>query len=309
MLSRVADSLYWMSRYFERAENCARVLEATYNLMLNPARLAPDHRWHRALIYLGLPADQEHGDPQGALLRLAGDAQLRASLVSCISAARENAGQVREVVSSEMWERLNRLFHEVTKSVVDDEESVMNRVAAVREAAYSFHGITDATMNHGEGWHFIRLGKFTERACALCLLLDAYFSTRLPADDLDWISLLTSCAAFEAYCKACTADLKPERIAAFLLLEPEFPYSVRYATDRMQTALNGIGQQSPTGHTGEIERIIGRLRASLTYAKIGELIAGDLHVFLNSIVEQCGNLHSAVQEVYIDYPVEAALEI
>ena len=96
-------------------------------------------------------------------------------------------------------------------------------MTVIREGSYNFHGVTHATMNHGEAWQFIRLGRYMERAGALPVLLDAVFCATTGADDLDWVGLLSSCSAFEAYCKVYTADLKPERVAEFLLLNPEFP--------------------------------------------------------------------------------------
>jgi uncharacterized alpha-E superfamily protein len=209
-----------------------------------------------------------------------------------------------------MWEHLNRLFHEVTRSELDadDDAGAMRVVSLIREGSYRFHGITDTTMNHGEGWHFIQLGKYIERACNLSILLDAYFSIDKHADDLDWVGLLTSCAAFEAYCKACTAELKPERIAGFILLEADFPYSVRYSLDRMHQALTSISNLSLSRRTEKIERLIGRLRSVVTYAQIGEVIRGDLHKYLAGIIEQCRDLHAAVHQVYIDYPIEVVLE-
>ena len=310
MLSRVADSLYWMGRYFERADNCARAIEATHSLMLNRVEFAHDQRWYRALTGLGLPADVRDQDPQLAIGRLAADRHTRASIVNCIAAARENASQVREEISSEMWERLNRLFHEVAQSEVDpqDAAAVMRLVSLVREGSYSFHGATESTMSHGEGWRFVHLGKFTERACAVSLMLDAYFSIPTKADDLDWVTLLTSCAAFESYCRVFTADLQPQRIAKFLLVHPEFPYSVRYAVDRMHASLEAIVGNSTARKRVRIERIIGRLRASLAFTPMSELMTGDLHAFLNGVLEQCGALHLAVQEAYIDYPIEVAFE-
>jgi uncharacterized alpha-E superfamily protein len=181
-------------------------------------------------------------------------------------------------------------------------------VAAVREGSYEFQGVTAATMNHGEGWHFIQLGKYMERSCALPVLLDAYFSTAGQADDLDWVGLLASCAAFESYCKVYTADLKPDSMAEFLLLNPEFPYSVRYAVERMSAAIAAISETSFKHATSRIERIAGRLRASLAYAQITEIMAGGLHRYLDSVIEQCKSLHAAVHEVYIDYPIQVALE-
>jgi uncharacterized alpha-E superfamily protein len=310
MLSRVADSLYWMSRYFERADNCARAIEATHSLMLSRAEVSHDQRWYRALANLGLPADARDQDPQVAIGRLAAERQNRSSIVSCIAAARENASQVREEISSEMWEQLNRLFHEVAQSEIDpqDASSVMRLVSLVREGSYTFHGATETTMSHGEGWRFVQLGKFTERACAISMLLDAYFSTTTPADDLDWVTLLSSCAAFESYCRVFTADLQPDRIAKFLLVHPEFPYSVRYAVERMHESLEAIVEHSTVRKRVRIERIIGRLRASLAFTPMAELLTGDLHAFLNGVLEQCGALHLAVHEAYIDYPIEVAFE-
>jgi uncharacterized alpha-E superfamily protein len=162
-------------------------------------------------------------------------------------------------------------------------------------------------MNHDEGWHFIQLGKYIERACNLCVLLDAYFAPDKHADDLDWVGLLSSCAAFEAYCKACTAELRPERIADFLLLKPEFPYSVRYSLDRMHQALTSISDLSLSRRTEKIERLIGRLRSMVAYVQVGEVIR-NLHKYLTEIIEQCRELHAAVHQVYIDYPIEVAFE-
>ena len=225
MLSRVADSLYWMSRYFERADHCARVFEANYNLMLNPSKLSTEERWHRIMASLGIAATASGFDLQKAMIKLTSDPEDESSIVSCIAESRENAGQVREQISSEMWECLNRLYHEVTQNNArpETDSDPLRLVAAVREGSYQFHGLTDATMNHGEGWHFIQLGKYMERSCALPVLLDAYFSAAGEADDLDWVGLLASCAAFESYCKVYTADLKPDSMAEVPVTESRVP--------------------------------------------------------------------------------------
>jgi uncharacterized alpha-E superfamily protein len=310
MLSRVADSLYWMSRYFERADHCARVLEANYILMLNPSKVSTEERWLRIMTSLGIAETAQGIDPQLAMIKLTSDPDNEASIVSCISESRENAGQVREQISSEMWERLNRLYHYVTQanSRLETDSDPLRLVAAVREGSYMFRGVTASTMSHGEGWQFIQLGKYMERSCALPVLLDAYFSTAGQADDLDWVGLLASCAAFESYCKVYTADLKPQSLAEFLLLNHEFPYSVRYAIERMNEAIAAIRKTSFTHETGRIERIAGKLRSYLAYAQINDIMAGGLPRYLNSVIEQCKSLHAAVHEVYIDYPIQSALE-
>ena len=137
MLSRVADSLYWMSRYFERADNCARVIDATHSLMLSRALVGADEGWFRALGCMGMPPDAQADDPQVAMGRLAADPGNRSSIVACVAAARENASQVREEISAEMWEQLNRLFHEVGRFEIEpeDDEAVMRLVAEVRAGA------------------------------------------------------------------------------------------------------------------------------------------------------------------------------
>jgi uncharacterized alpha-E superfamily protein len=310
MLSRVADSLYWMSRYFERAGHCSRVLEANYGLMLNPGRLSTEQRWQNIMAHLGLEGEAARIEPQAAIIKLMSDSELPSSIVSCITSARENASQVREQISSEMWERLNQLYHEVVQTAANmySDSDVMRLFMALREGGYKFIGVTDASMNHGEGWHFIQLGKYIERTSSLPLLLEAVFSAQQGADDLDWVGLLTSCNAFEAYCKVYTADLKPERVAEFLLLNPEFPYTARYATEKMQGALEAIRSAAPGRKFTGIERIAGRIHASLAYGQIDEIMLRDFDAFLAGITEECQSLHSAVHEAYIDYPVESAFE-
>ena len=308
MLSRVADSLYWMSRYFERADHSARVLDANYNLMLNPSKISTEQRWQRITAILGLGAQAAELDPLTAMVKLTSDPANRHSIVSCISSARENAGQVREQISSEMWERLNQLYHEVSHAARGSYTAPQHFVTAIREGSYMFDGITRATMNHGEAWQFIRLGRYLERAGALPVLLEAVFCAASGADDLDWVGLLSSCSAFEAYCKVYTADLKAERVAEFLLLNPEFPYTVRYSAEQMQMSLEAIAKSSGTRKGDPLEKIIGRLRSSLAYAQIDDIMSRDFQRFLKSITEQCQRVHDAMHEIYIEYPIQSAFE-
>jgi uncharacterized alpha-E superfamily protein len=309
MLSRVADSLYWMSRYYERADNCARAIEATYGLMLSRAEVAQDQRWYRALPVLGLNEERDE-DPQVAIGRLATELRNPSSIVSCIANARDNAAQVREEITSQMWEQLNRLYHATSRAQIDPEDAtaVMRMVSLVRESSYGFYGATETTMNHGQGWRFVQLGKFIERACTVSMLLDAFFCTSEDVDDLDWVALLTSCSAFESYCRVFTADLQPDRIATFLLVHPEFPYSVRHAVERMDASLIAIMKDSDSRTRVRIERIIGRLRAALSFTPMTDLMAGSLHGFLHRVVDDCGALHLAVYDSYIDYSAEMAFE-
>jgi len=173
MLSRVADSLYWMSRYLERGEHTARVLGTQLNLMLEQDPKSSDRRWLRVLASLGHAGEfPEDSDP----FALAQTHALR-QITDGIGFARENARQVREQISSEMWEQLNRLFHEVKRmeSAGLWKSQPLDFLAVILESSHLVQGVTDSTMNHGEGWQFIQVGRFIERAAAIARLLDIYF--------------------------------------------------------------------------------------------------------------------------------------
>src|SRR5580765_6066459 len=177
MLSRVADSLYWMSRYLERAEHTARLLDVNLNLMLDESSTSSEHRWLRVLHALGHPANIEWaGDPYALTRSITFDTGRKASIVSCIIAARENSRHVREQISTEMWQRLNSLYLQVTRPHIGAEREghASEFLQSVLEAAHQFQGITDSTMSHGEGWQFIQVGRFIERASATAMLLEAY---------------------------------------------------------------------------------------------------------------------------------------
>jgi len=242
----------------------------------------------------------------------------RHSIVSCIGLARENARQVREQISSEMWEQLNRLYHEVKRPDVARfwESQPIEFLHSVREKAHLFQGVTDSTMSHGEGWQFIQLGRFIERASATATLIDVHFSAceQAPDEDpvlaehLEWIGLLKSCTAFEAYCKVYTAEVTPTRVAEYLLLNEEFPHSVRFAIDMVHSALTAIGVASPARKADRAQKLTGRVRASLSFGQIDEMLASGLHGYLENIQRQCHQIHTAIHQIYISYPIQSALE-
>ena len=126
---------------------------------------------------------------------------------------------------------------------------------------------------------------------------------------MDLAGLLASCSAFEAYRKVYTADMTADRVAEFLLLNPVFPYTVRYSAEGMHDALNAISELNSTRKAARIERIIGRLRSSLAYVQIDEVMSRDLHSYLQQVLEQCHELHAAVYEIYTNYSIESALEV
>jgi uncharacterized alpha-E superfamily protein len=307
-----------MARYLERAEHTAKLIDVQLNLMLDQTAITADRRWGRVLASLGAELPKEGAaDTYSVVRMLVVDHGKRSSIVSCIMQARENARQVREQISNEMWEQLNRVFHETRRAAID-EMSDANPLAfleAVREGAYLFQGITDSTMSHGEGWQFIQIGKFLERAQSVSKLLDVHFSefyrlndgSHEAADHLEWIGLLRSCMAFEAYCKNYTADVSPDRVAEFLLLNPEFPHSVRFAVDVIQASLNALPEATSSRKGGRVSRLAGRLRASLSFTQIEEIMGQGIHTYLESIQRQCGQIHASAYQGYIDYPIESAL--
>jgi uncharacterized alpha-E superfamily protein len=318
MLSRVAESLYWISRYLERAEHTARLIDTHLTQMLDHAGGIESLRWQRVLRSLRTPQPAGEVDAYSITRTLTFDEANTSSIESCIESARENARQVREQISSEMWEQLNRLFLQVKQTSMEqiwhaEPHKFLN---SVKENIYLFQGMTDATMSHSEGWHFIRVGRFLERATATAALLDTHFSVYLteqteydsePTDYLSWVELLRSCASFEAYCKVYTAAIRPARIAEFLLLNAEAPRSIRFACTLMQGALQAIAKTTGARNQGRAERLAGRLRATLDYDQIEEILSGDIHEYLESIQRQCALIHSGIYQVYIAYPIEVAL--
>ncbi len=307
-----------MARYLERAEHTAKLMDVQLNLMLDQVPGDGDRRWARAMASLGVEVPRDAViDAYGAIRYLILDHGKRSSVVSCIMQARENARQVREQISNEMWEQLNRLFHDVRKASIDEMSDAypVEFLTAVLDGAYLFHGVTDSTMSHGEGWQFIQIGRYLERAQGVSKLLDVHFAEFYrPADrgheateHLEWIGLLRSCMAFEAYCKSYSADVSADRVADFLLLNPDFPHSVRFSVDMIQSALNGLPGADSSRKGGRVSRLAGRLRASLSFTQIDEIMGQGIHTYLESIQRQCGQIHASAYQGYIDYPIETAL--
>ena len=317
MLSRVADSLYWMSRYLERAEHTARLIDVDFQLRLDQSPEAGSGRWLRLLEALQAPRPEDGKIDATTLTHiLTLDKTNPSSIISCVAAARENLRQVREQCSSEMWEQLNRLYLQVNSTISSEAWLLHSYVffRAVQEGAHLFQGVTDSTMSHGEGWQYIQLGRYVERTDSVARLIGTHLS-RLPyspdqavesEEYLEWVGLLKSCAAFEAYCKKYTAELRPLRVAEFLLLNLEFPHSVRFSVDMVHAALRAIAELTERKAEQPV-RLAGRLRATLSFGQIDEIIASGANAYVQSVRQQCGQAHNAIHQIYFDYPVEEAL--
>lgn len=317
MLSRVADSLYWMSRYLERAEHTARMIEVDMQLRLDQSPESGAGRWPRLLAALQVSAPEDGRIDSATITHLLTLERTNpSSILSCVAAARENLRQVREQCSTEMWEQLNRLFLQVSNTSKNEAWLLHSHMffRAVQEGAHLFQGVTDSTMSHGEGWQYIQLGRYVERTDTLAHLIGTHFeSLTHPPDQpveseeyLEWVGLLKSCTAFEAYCKACTAELRPLRVAEFLLLNPEFPHSVRFSVDMVHAALSRIGEMTERKAEQPV-RLAGRLQATLSFSQIEEILASGASAYVDSVRWQCAQAHTAIHQVYFDYSVESAL--
>ncbi len=320
MLSRVADSLYWMSRYLERAENTIRQLDVTMSLMLDTSETSADTRWQRLLVSLGNPPDIEwNGDIDAMARALVFDTAITASVTGCIYAARENARQVREEISTEQWQRLNRLYHQMHSPHAQAQfgSNLNDFLASVVDGIHLFKGVSDTTMIHGEGWQFIRLGRHLERAYSTATLLEVYQETLLDLGEqqrtgyqyLELVGLLRCCTSFEAYCQVYTADLSADRILEFILLNRDFPHALRYSIDAVRQSLEAVQRSGGRRPPDELMASAGRLHAMLRYTTIEEILDGSPGTFLHSIREQCQHIHKLLYRYYIHYSIQSALAV
>jgi uncharacterized alpha-E superfamily protein len=312
MLSRVADSLYWLARYLERAEHVARLTDVQIHLMLDLSQDSSAARWQRLLqsVHVPLPADG-HYDPYFMTDLLTFDSANANSIVNCISAARENALQLREHISSEMWEQLNWLYFQVKGAGIDTiwEAQPHAFFVNVKEGIHLFQGITDSTMNQNESYQFIEVGRYLERASTVAQLLDVHYAAfsqehSYGGEFLEWIGLLKSCTAFEAYCKVYMSDLQPLAIAEFLLLNAEFPHSIGFSLNRVQRALTAIAEDASSRRAKTPNRLVGRLTAMVDYGQVDEVFDSGLHRFLVDLMGQCEKLHDAIYHAYVNYSIE-----
>jgi uncharacterized alpha-E superfamily protein len=294
LLSRVADSVYWMGRYIERAENVARFLGVNQNLMLDLPR-EYSNQWQPIVDTSGdrVPFLEHYGaaSEENVVRFLAFDPRNRNSIYSCIVAARENARSVRETISSEMWEQINSLY----LLVIEESRTPVPQVLPefcheVRMGCHLFQGVTDGTMSHNEPWHFIRVGTSLERADKTTRMLDVKYFILLPSlcdvgtpyDDIQWAAVLKSVSAFEMYRKRF-GRISPDRVVEFLLLDGDFPRAVRRCIGLADLSLHAITGTPPGAFSCASEQQIGLLRSELDYAQSDDIIKAGLHEFFDAL--------------------------
>ncbi|MGB6014895.1 MAG: alpha-E domain-containing protein [Nodosilinea sp.] len=294
MLSRVADSIYWLNRYVERAENVARFVDVNLNLLLD-APPGMEQQWEPLVRTTGDQAmfQARYGEAtaENILRFLTFDREYPNSIISCLKSARENARSVREIISSEMWEQVNSFYLMVNEAADVGLLSELHRFfPEVKMASHLFAGVMEATMAHTEGWHFGQLGRLLERADKTARILDVKYYILLPSvtdvgsplDDLQWIALLKSASAYEMYRK-CQYRITPKGVTGFLILNREFPRSIQFCLLEAERSLHCIsGTPAGTWRTNS-DRALGRLRSELDYLTIEEITQQGLHEFLENL--------------------------
>jgi uncharacterized alpha-E superfamily protein len=307
LLSRVADSVYWMARYMERAENVARFVGVNLHLRIDLPY--DDISGWQALIdasgdEVAFQAKYGSATPESVVEFLVFDTDNRNSILSCVRAARENARSVRETISSEMWEEINSL-HLMLYSAAErpGADSLPEFFQRVRRSCHLFQGVTDSTMSHNEAWHFIRLGRDLERADKTTRLLDVKYFILLPSasdvgtpyDDIQWSAVLKSVSGFEMYRKRY-GRIVPIRIVEFLLLDADFPRAVRHCVASADHSLRAITGTPVASFSCTSEQRMGLLRSELDYAQVEAILAGGLHEFLDGLQAKMNRIDECVLE-------------
>ncbi|HAG81635.1 MAG TPA: hypothetical protein DD379_26495 [Cyanobacteria bacterium UBA11162] len=303
MLSRVADSIYWLNRYIERAENVARFVDVNLNLMLD---LPPGttQQWKPLVITTG-DSDlfkERYGQAtaENVIRFLTFDADYPNSIISVLQMARENARSIREVISSEMWEEVNSFYWMVQNAAQGGSLGALpDFFTQVKLASHRFAGVMDATMTHNEGWHFGQMGRLLERADKTTRILDVKYFVLLPSvewvgtplDQIQWMSLLKSASAYEMYRK-CQRRITPTAVAEFLILDRQFPRSIHFCLGQVEQSLHQITSTPIGTWSNSAERALGRLCSQLGYLTMDDIVETGLHEFLNQMqieINEIGN--------------------
>ena len=289
MLSRVADSLYWMGRYLERAEHMARLLEVTRDLLVDLSEVDREGaatQWQATVMTLAVPDIGvedivfNHAEP--------------ASLVSCIMLARENARQVREVIAAEMWEHLNQAYWgmEDARAQGRGEARIVQALTHVQASSFLWDGVTDTSMRRGEGWLFLKLGKYVERTDRVSRTIAARIRAHAEArggaqeENVTLLTLLRSTGALEEYRKVYPTRVDSKSVLDFLVFDRDFPRAVRFGT-RVAFDLAGRLSALHASPDDEVVRAFGKLSARLEYGDVSEVVAnGGPAAFLGDVLAQ-----------------------
>ena len=306
MLSRVANSIYWMCRYIERAENVARFISVNLNLLLDMPSEKGKH-WEPLMMITG---DQELFDKKYQAYTqkevshfLTFDREYPNSILTCLAAARENGRSIREIISSEMWEHLNNFYLELAdnrslKMALEDPHRFFK---IIQMRSHLFTGLMDSTMSHGEAWNFARIGMMIERADKTSRILDVKYFMLLPRadmvntpiDNIQWTAVLKSASAFEMFRKE-HHQITPRKVAGFLIFDNQFPRSIRHCISKAQICLYRITGSPPGSASSTAEKRLGRLKADLEYTDIDEVLDHGMHEYLDGLQIRLNQVDEAI---------------
>lgn len=310
MLSRVAEAIYWMSRYIERAENVARFIDV--NLLLSLDLPSREEQWHPLVEVTG-DADwfaQKYGPPtrSSVIQFLCFDRDYANSIYSCLRRARENARTIREIISSEVWEQVNKFYLLVRQASEQGAAQVAHSsdfFNDVKNASHLFSGLINNTMTHNEAWHFCRLGQLLERADKTSRILDVKYFYLLPSvhdvgsplDEMQWAAVLRSASALEMYRKRF-GRITPPRVAEFLVLDREFPRAMQYAILKARDSLHAVSGSPEGTFCNPAEQRLGQLGAELAFSQAADLVQAGLHEFLDAFQLKLNAVGAAIHETY-----------
>lgn len=311
MLSRVAEACFWMGRYIERAENVARILDVNYHGVVENAGPEAEPAWWSVVATTGDAATffAKYPEPteRNVTEFLALDKGNPNSVVGCITTARENARRIRDRISSETWEELNRFYHAVSRQNIDMVmlDGPYSFCRMVRNGSHLLDGVVDNTMPRDEGWHFIRAGRYLERAGMTARILDAQAallerpqSGPAYAGTHRWIAVLKSASAYEAFRKQSTGTITPEGIVRFLLFAPDFPRSAVASIAEVEQSLAAVRAQIGLPGAGRAAHEAGALAARLRYTEVGPEFIDGLHAYLDTLEATCNQLGETIAAEY-----------
>lgn len=311
MLSRVADAVYWMSRYLERAVNLARLVDVNWLLTLDmPERL--EEQWEPLVATTGdrdlFFSRFQHADRETVLHFLLFDTEYNNSILSCLRLARENARTIREMIPTEMWEEVNIFYHMVERAAQRPEPVVMNPFSfcnEVKRRGFMLGGVSAAAMTRDEAFYFTHMGRMLERADKTSRLLDVKYFHLLPRpedvnstlDHIQWSALLKAASAFQAY-RHCYGPIAPDNVVEFLLLDHDFPRAVLHCLNVARNSLHQITGTS-IGHFSNLaEKVLGQLVGEMSFYDIEEIMASGLHEFTDNLQTRMNKVDVAVSQTF-----------
>lgn len=317
MLSRVADSVFWMSRYLERAENVARFVEVNHHLSLDLGGGLRE-QWEPLVATTGdheLFREHYEVPTQAAVLKfLTFDERNPNSILMCLRAARENARTVRDIITGAVWEEINKFYLLVRHAAHDASllDMPYDFFQQVKRSSQLIVGAASATMLRDESWYFADVGRLIERADKTSRILDVKYFILLPKvvdvgtplDSIQWGALLKSAGALEMY-RRNRGRISAREVVDFLLFERQFPRSVRFCLARAEEALRAVTGTARSMYVNEAERRLGRLRSEFDFSLVDDVIDGGLHEYIDGFQSRLNDLGAAISEAFFEYrPVE-----